>query len=374
MMDHINLLKRAWKILWSYRALWVIGVILALTTASPMSRNASNWTNSGGNNNNQDTGFEMQAPEALKDEFAEIGNLFAGDIDSEALSLIIGISIAVACIILFLVVLSNVARFVSETAAIKMVDSYEETGEKMTVQQGLRTGWSRTAWRLFLITLIIKLPTIIFLLMLLIVGLLVFFGVSSGMTVLGVTSIVAAIGIFFLCLFLFIILNAVLKLLQHFFLRTCALEEVGVIGSIRLGFALVRRHLLDVGILWLIVFGVQIAYAIALIPISLLMIPIFLLLLIPAILVGAIPALLIGGLSGLIFGMVPGIIIGAVIGTPLFFLVAISPWIFVGGLMQAFKSTIWTLAYRELDILDNIEEMVLEELPEVDLNQALDLD
>ena len=33
-MSHKNVLKRAWEILWQYKALWVFGLILALTTAS----------------------------------------------------------------------------------------------------------------------------------------------------------------------------------------------------------------------------------------------------------------------------------------------------------------------------------------------------
>ena len=38
-----------------------------------------------------------------------------------------------------------------------MVDEYENTGTKMTVREGFRIGWSRTAWRLFLINLIVNL-------------------------------------------------------------------------------------------------------------------------------------------------------------------------------------------------------------------------
>jgi len=33
-MKHAQILKRSWEILWSYKALWIFGIILALTTAS----------------------------------------------------------------------------------------------------------------------------------------------------------------------------------------------------------------------------------------------------------------------------------------------------------------------------------------------------
>ena len=63
-----------------------------------------------------------------------------------------------------------IARYVSETAVIRMVDEYEGSGNKMTVRQGFRIGWSRTAWRLFLINLIVNLPVIALVLVLLIAG------------------------------------------------------------------------------------------------------------------------------------------------------------------------------------------------------------
>ena len=33
-MKHSQVLKRAWKILWSYRALWIFGAILAVTAGT----------------------------------------------------------------------------------------------------------------------------------------------------------------------------------------------------------------------------------------------------------------------------------------------------------------------------------------------------
>ena len=49
-----------------------------------------------------------------------------------------------------------IARYVSETAVIRMVDEYEATDSKMAIRQGFRIGWSRTSWRLFLINLIVN--------------------------------------------------------------------------------------------------------------------------------------------------------------------------------------------------------------------------
>jgi hypothetical protein len=41
-MDPVKILKRAWHILWSYRALWVFGLILALAAGSASSQGSNN--------------------------------------------------------------------------------------------------------------------------------------------------------------------------------------------------------------------------------------------------------------------------------------------------------------------------------------------
>ncbi|MCK4315399.1 MAG: hypothetical protein KAX24_06475, partial [Anaerolineae bacterium] len=67
-------------------------------------------------------------------------------------------------------------------------------------------------------------------------------------------------------------------------------------------------------------------------------------------------------------GAVPWIL-AAVIGGPIFILVVASPWIFLGGLMEVFKSSTWTLTYRELRALEGLEaerEIETEEWPELD--------
>jgi hypothetical protein len=43
-MDAIKILKRAWHIVWNYRALWVFGILLALTAGSTtIGRSTSNY-------------------------------------------------------------------------------------------------------------------------------------------------------------------------------------------------------------------------------------------------------------------------------------------------------------------------------------------
>jgi hypothetical protein len=50
---------------------------------------------------------------------------------------------------------------------------------------------------------------------------------------------------------------------------------------------------------------------------------------------------------------VPWILAG-VVGLPIFVLLIAAPWIFLGGLMEVFKSSVWTLSYRELRALEPV--------------------
>jgi hypothetical protein len=70
-----------------------------------------------------------------------------------------------------------------------------------------------------------------------------------------------------------------------------------------------------------------------------------------------LPALLAGGLSGIIFkeGAVPWIV-GAAVGIPIFFLVLIVPTLFLGGLIEVFKSSVWTLTYRAVRAMEVVKD------------------
>jgi hypothetical protein len=330
-MDHIKVLKRAWEIMWRYRALWVFGIILALTTAGLRGNGPQATFGGDGDNGGGNSGFSPPGPE----------------IPPEVVGILIAIGAAVACAIVIFIVVSVIARYVAETALIRMVDDYEETGEKRGVREGFRMGWSRTAWRLFLIDLLIGLPTAVVLIFLFLLALAPLLLWVTKNTVAGAIGTVATIGLFLLFVLLAIIVSLVLSLLMHFFRRACALEELGVIEAIREGFGVVRRHLKDVGIMWIIMTGLGLAW-------TLLMIPVTILLVIAGLILAGLPALLMGGLVSLVLGPI-GLILAAAIGIPILILVVAAPSLFLGGLAEVFKSSVWTLTYRELRALEGLE-------------------
>jgi hypothetical protein len=346
-MDHIKILKRALNITWFYRALWIFGIILALTTGGN-GGNGPQGTFEG--NGNGGPSQEFQWPEEFpRLPFEEVPSWKAPE---ELIGALAAVSIGLVCFVFVLIIVSVIARYVSETALIRMVDDYEETGEKRGIREGFRLGWSRSAWRLFLIDLLLALPTIVvFLLLLLLVGGLIFVGalaIEKVSVAVGVIGIVAGVGLFFLILLLIFVVVIVLSLLMPFFRRACVLGGMGVIESIQEGSRFVRRHLKDVGIMWLLMIGLGIAWIIV-------MIPAVIGLILAGVAMGGLPALLVGGLASLVAkGAVPWVL-GSAVGIPICALVVAVPLVLVSGLKEVFKSSTWTLTYRELRALEALE-------------------
>jgi len=338
-MDHMKVLKRAWEITWRYRVLWIFGIILALTTAR-----------GGGGNNGGQAQYNFNG-----EDFSPGGEFYIPEILPEVVSMLIAIGIGLACVIVFLIVVATIARYVAETALIRMVDDYEETGEKRSVRQGFRLGWSRTALRLFLIDLLTGLPVAVVFILLFTLALAPLLLWATDSRAAGLVGTVATIGLFFLAVLLAIAVGTVLSLLMHFFRRACALEEVGVIESLRQGYFIVRQHLKDVALMWLIMVGLGLGWMIVMILVTILLVVV-------GGVLGGLPALLVGGLSSLALeGAMPWILGGAV-GTPIFILVVTVPLLFLGGLVEVFKSSVWTLTYRELRALEGLETEVETEI------------
>jgi len=348
-MDHTKVLKRAWEILWRYRVLWVFGVIVVLCAAG--SSGNPNFNFGGGG----DGRGQQNVPPWLG-EFpwrgwppAEVMPEVLGALTAVA-GVILAIIVGLCCLAVVLTVAKVIFLYVGETALIRMVDHYEETGEKRGVRQGFRLGWSRTALRLFVIDLLTRIPGFVaaFLLLLLGAGIFGLMVLLQDGVVLKVIGAVAAIGLAFLVILATIVLSLGISLVRPLIFRVCALEERGVIESFRVGINFIKAHLGDTVVMWLIMIGLQIGWTIV-------MIPIVLLLLVVGGGVALLAGLSVGGLTGLIVeGAVPWIA-GFAVGMPLFILIMAAPLVFLGGLAEVFKSSVWTLTYRELHALEGLE-------------------
>lgn len=340
-MNHQKILRRAWDMLWSYKALWLFGIILTLTTVS--------WeaASMGGGNNGRassDQRQEIELPEDIQEDLDE----FNRQLEETSLgTTLFAIVVSLACGMFILFALALIARYVAETGLIRMVDHAEETGEYLGLKQGIRLGWSGFALRLFLIDLLVNLPTVLIIIVLFLLALSPLLLWVNGQTVASIVGTVASIGLFFLVMFFAIVTAALLALLKHFFRRACVLEKLDVIESVRQGYTLVRQNIKDVGLMWLVMIGIELVW-------PMLIGPLAILLLITAALMG----LLVGGLSGLITqivadGIIPWLVAGLT-GFPIFMLVMAAPLVLLGGLREVLQSTTWTLTYRELKALQAI--------------------
>ena len=365
-MDPIKILKRAWLVLWNYKALWIFGIILALTVGGGYSGSGG-----GGNTGGFDSGYDQNSGtfnfdaedwfsdeewqsfyEGIEEGFGDLSSTFS--MSSDVKNWIIGIGIGLICLVLIFAVIGAVLRYVSETALIRMVDLYEETGEKVGFKGGWRFGWSATSWRLFLINILINLPVILLLLLMVVIGFILFTLVSSTNVVFSISGAVLGIGIVILAIMITVILMAALKLLRHFIWRSCALDEVGVIEAIKRGYGIVRCNLKEALIMWLVMIGFAITWVIFSIIAFIILIPAFVLMLFVGVVIGAVPALIVAGLVSLFQGGAMPWILAAIVGLPLVFLVASTPMVFLKGFKEAYKSIVWTLAYRELNLEDEL--------------------
>ena len=376
-MEYSKVLKQAWKNVTSYRALWIFGILLALTTASGSTgttASQSAWQTDADSSGILGTGITLDLQpgdslvEALSEAFDEVGielqrgideanrelrMLFRNELGLDwQVDILKSLTVLLWFAIVFILV-GKVFRYMSETALIKMVDDQEQTGEQRKGREGFRMGWSRTSWRLFLIDLVIDIPTaIVFLIFFaLVFAPLLLWG--FGIAEIGWLSVAFTSGLFFLFIFLAIIASQAIGLVKQFARRVCALEEAGVFDSVRRGFNLLRKQLKEAGLMWLILVGVNIGYPIV--------VGIFaiLLLAIAAVIGGGIG--LLSGLTANALGAAQPILTGFSVGVPLFLLLIILPLLLLGGLKEVFVSSTWTLTYRELRALAGL---TAEALPE----------
>jgi hypothetical protein len=63
---------------------------------------------------------------------------------------------------------------------------------------------------------------------------------------------------------------------------------------------------------------------------------------------GGLPGLIAGGIASMIASEEVAVLIGILVGLPIFILVLTIPLAFLGGLFEIFKSSTWTLTYREI--------------------------
>jgi hypothetical protein len=364
MIDIGKILKRSWHILWNYRVLWIFGVLLALTTGGSNSGSSNSRGSSHAPQNNSG-GFPGDLPGNAPQWLHELVQWFVQNVEPlfthprEHIGTFVVIGVIIFLIILILSTLAAFVRYPSETAVMRMVDEYERSGSKLGFRQGWKLGWTRRAFRLWLIDLILSLPAILFVLLVAGAGLIVYFSVSSTLQVTSAAGVVAAIGLGFVSLFIFILVAVFLSLLRNFFARFTALEDLGVRASFQHGWAMFRRNWKSAALMWLVMVGIGIGFAIVGMIVFFLLIPAYLVLLVPAILVAALPALVAFGITSIFASGPLAWIIAILAAIPFFFSTLFAPLFVFSGWYKIYQSNVWTLTYREIKALESLSPPAL---------------
>ncbi|NLG72026.1 MAG: hypothetical protein GX495_08310 [Chloroflexi bacterium] len=312
-MDHIRIIRRAFDITINYRAMWLFGILLALTSG------AGGGSGGGGGR----------------------GEFPAVPYRDNILQDLIPVAVTLLCLILILGVIFAILRYVSLNAVIQMADRHEASGEKISFRQGFRLGWSRTSLRLFLVDLVLGLAVFVafILLMALALGpLLVWLTDNQPLQVIGT---IVAIGLGLLVLLAFIVAMIFISLVSQFAYRVVVLEGTGVMDGLQRGIELVRRRFWDVVLMGVILFAIGVVVGIVLIPVAVLLI-------LGTAVIGGLPALLVGWITSQFASGALPYILGGIVALPFFLVIFLLPMLFMSGLLELFFANTWTLTYREI--------------------------
>jgi hypothetical protein len=290
-----------------------------------------------------------KAEEEISIALRQLDQLFTEELGRRFVIDVMTVLAVLAAAFVVTLIVTKIARYASETALIRMVGDYEDTGERRGVWHGLRLGLSRTAWRLFLIDLAIDIPAILaFLLLFALAFTPLVFGIRGSTPSTIIVGSLLSGGLFVAGIALAIVAGTLLSVLKRTFRQACALESLGVIASIRRGWAVVRRKPVDVLVMWLIMLGITFGWGIVMALSFVVLFPLLILFIVLGGAAGALPAYLVFLLSSLVVEGALPVLLAVIVGLPIFILVMLAPWFCLGGLMEVFKSSAWTLTYREL--------------------------
>ncbi|MFQ5575552.1 MAG: hypothetical protein ACE5G8_01045 [Anaerolineae bacterium] len=313
-MDYVALIKRAFKITVRYRALWLFGFFLALCGGVG---NGGGGGGNGGGGGGEGGRFPFEGPSFNQPDMVTIIAVIAG----------------IVVLVTVLVVVGIIVQVVTRAAIIGMVNQVEET-EAVTVKDGWRIGWSARAWRIFLVNLIIDLPSFVVFVVLLLLALSPLLLLVTSQKVFSVLGVVAAIGLFLLWVFLLLAFGVVIAPFKELGWRYAVLNERRPFDSLKESYALIRQKLKDVAITVLVMLGLRIGWGVA----SFVLVIATLVL---GVIVGGIPA-------GIAYLLSKEVLTTVLVGLPFFLLAFIVPTAFVTGLYLVFQSSMWTLVFRAL--------------------------
>lgn len=366
-----EVLKKAWKVFWSYRSLWFFGVILALTTSSlgsvwtysaiedPQEGVLVDWELSAQDRIWIQENFGIEVPQNFRLTVEDFRIRLIRDnpdltpAEFQSLLSLVGWILFVLFVVIAIVL---VLRYMAETALIQMVGDHQQSGEQLSIRQGFLKGWSANALRLFLIGLVVY-PVLITLTCMLFIPLflpvaLIGSGTPPAIAVGGLLSVAIGLGAIAAAMILWVGGLVTIQLAR----RICVLKNEGIFASIWQGYQIVRERWREAGSIWLVMLGIEMVYPIVIIPLVLILIA-------AGVLVGGLITLLVGALLALVISQVAAWTTAIIIGAVLFTITLAVPLVFLEGLTRTYQSTAWTLTYVELASSDKVTAPIISQAP-----------
>jgi hypothetical protein len=363
MIDIGKILKRAWHILWDYKVLWIFGFLLALTIGNGGGvRSSSSYQYGQRDINNYNPNYQTGP---YWNEFNSWMQRYVMPVVTHPeryIGTFIWIGVIILTVILVFAAINALIRYPSETAVLRMVNDYEQNGTRVGFRQGWKLGWSRSAFRIWLVDLILGIPGFIFAMIVLgMVGVLIYNIYLGRLMMYDIPSALFGIfgGIFCLLLPLALVLallGVFLNVLRQFITRKIALEGLTFGESFREGWVMFKRNLGGAALMWLVMLGIGIGVGVAMIIALIVLIPAYIVTAIVGVMVAAIPGLAAFGIASLFGGKLLAILIGILVALPFFVTILASPNTFLGGLVQIYSSSVWTLTYREMKSRETVTQ------------------
>jgi hypothetical protein len=350
MIDIGKILKRSWHILWDYKVLWIFGFLLALTIGNGGGNSGSSYQVSQSDTRNYNPNNYPTGP-----YWNEFNSWMQKNVEpilmhpERYISTFIWIGVIILTVILIFSAINALVRYPSETAVLRMVNEYEQTGTKVGFKQGWKLGWTRAAFRLWLADLVLNIPAFLFVLLLLGTGAIFFYNMIAGYERAALVSLFG--GVFCLIIplaLIIVVLMIVLSLLRQFIARKVALEDMTFGDAFRSGWTMFKRNLGGAALMWLVMLGIGIGVGIAMLIAMIILIPAFILTAIAGVIVAAIPGLAAFGITSIFANGPLAWIIGILVALPFFAIVLGSPVLFLSGWVHIYSSSVWTLTYREM--------------------------
>lgn len=294
-MQYFDIIKRAAKITWRAKYLWVFGLFAgAGVGGSGSNLNSYNWP-----------GEDMESN----------GKQIAGEVKDFLADNWIWIIIVVLAL-LFIGLIFFVLSVIARGALIHCV-SHTDAGKPTGFKDGIRAG-AKKFFPVFVTSLLAGL---------IILAALIILGVPVGLLFYFQMTFRAILLLLF-ALVIFIPLAFVVTLVVTWSLQYIVIENKKVLESWKLGFALFRHNLGANLLMWLILMLVGLVAGLAFVI---------------AVFVVAIPFVLLGILAYLVVQWA-GVAVVAAMGVMFLFLISL----LYGAVLSTFQSATWTLMFREL--------------------------